>query len=192
MATNTILLGGFTNCSAIAYGSQDISQVWFGNSLVWSATSSSATSAWVGPFPAGNTVAAAFTVPVSSYFNTATMILNTTQGWNFLNGIWTLTTDIGTALEVMTTQNVAPVNVGTLNSETAWKHTQNFAGTTILVPNKTYLIHIGYNYLDNVKFLNGNNIPYWAENWSFAGATTRPLTSASTSGIYLNVTTTPL
>lgn len=195
MATNTILLGNFTNCSAIAFESRDISQVWYTNSLVWSAGTSGtpATSAWVS-FPSTNTVAASYTPISNQYLLSASMIIDDTQGFNFLNGVWLYSSasNAGIKTEVYETQNVAPVNVGTVNSKTAWKHTHKFAGTTMLSAGQTYLFHIGYNYFD-VQYLNGNYAPRWAANWSFATANsqTQSLTSASieTSGIYLELVT---
>ena len=193
MATNTILLGNTTNCSASALGSRDISQVWYGNTLIWSAGTSAATSAWV-PFPSGQTVAAAYTPISNQYLLSASMIIDSTQGYNFLNGVWLYSSasNVGIKTEVYETQNVSPVNVGTVNSKTAWKHPHKFAGTTMLSAGQTYLFHIGYNYYD-VQYLNGNYVPAWASNWSFstANSQTQSLTSASaaTSGIYLELVT---
>lgn len=195
MATDTILLGNFTNCSAIAFESRDISQVWYVNSLVWSATSGAppATSAWVMQ-PNGNNIVAAYTPGSNQYLLSASMIIDNTQGYNYLNGVWLYSSasNVGIKTEAYESQNVSPVNVGTVNGKTAWKHTHKFAGTTILSAGRTYLFHIGYNYFD-VQYLNGGYVPAWSDNWSFATANsqTQSLTSASieTSGIYLELVT---
>lgn len=196
MATNTILLGSFTNCSAIAFGSNDISQVWFGNSLIWSAGTSgyvppTPTSAWVS-FPSGQTVAAAYTPLTSVYAVSANMIIDNTQGYNYLNGIWKLTGDVGTKVEVYASSNNSPVNIGNVDGKTAWLYSFKFSGNTVLSAGVTYLFHIGHNYFD-CGYLNGNYAPFWSHNWSFSEVQnqTAQLTSATilTSGIYFSLTT---
>lgn len=193
MATNTIIASAFTNCDEIHYFNvidYDISQVWFNEVKIWEATSGTPTDEWI-VFPTGQTVAAAFTPSQDVYLTSASMILNSTQSFNFLNGVWRIDGSNGTAIEVHTDQPIAPVNVGTLGSYTKWLHSYVFDGTTILSAGVKYMIHLGYNYFD-VQYLNGSNVPYWAANWSWAGSSTAALTSAATSGIYLSVTTTPV
>jgi hypothetical protein len=191
MATDTILLGGFTNCSAIAYGYQDISQVWFGNSLVWSATSGSPppTSAWININ--NGTVGVAYTPVSNVYLVSATMVLDTSQGFNYLNGVWRLSGNVGIKTEAYENAGLAPVNIGTLNGKTAWRHSYVFAGTTVLSAGVTYLIHLGYNFADEVQYLNGDAIPYHGLNWGWAvsQSQTQTLTSVPTSGMYINVAT---
>lgn len=195
MSTNTVLLSNFTNCSAIAYSNLDISQVWYGSTLVWSGTSGYVppieTSAWVA-FPSGQTVAAAYTPLTNEYAISASMVIDSTQGYNFLNGIWQLTGDVGTKVEVYTSSNNAPVNIGTVDGKTAWLYSFKFSGSTMLSAGTTYLFHINHNYFD-CAYLNGNYMPFWSYNWSFSEVQnqTAQLTSASiaTCGIYFALTT---
>jgi hypothetical protein len=190
VSNSNILMGSFTGgTSAIAYYQSNISQVWYGATQIWGATSSGT---WL-THP-GNFVLVSYTPASNQTLVSMSMTYNTTQAYNYCWGVWTASGSVATPVSgfvgVNSTTGISFTNDGTLGSDTKYIHTKTWGeGSRLsLVAGTTYLMGLGERYQSGRKILGTGTTTTW-EVYEWSLSTTSSPSNVTTNSTVLAVLT---